>query len=52
MAPHHEEVPSPVGTVWVPQGGPGTRGGLEAHEGRASIGLLLAELAAGPAGGA
>ena len=22
MAPHHEEVPSPVGTVWVPQGGP------------------------------
>ena len=52
VAPHHEEVPSPVGTVWFPQGRPGTRGGQEAHEGRAATGLLPSKLASGPMGGA
>ena len=52
VVPHHEEVPSPVRTVWVPQGGPGTGGGQEAHESRASTGFLPAELASGPVGGA
>ena len=51
VAPHHEEVPSPVGTVWFPQGRPGTGGGQEAHEGRAPTGLLPSELASGPMGG-
>ena len=44
--------PSPVGTVWFPQGRPGTGGGQEAHEGRAPTGLLPSELASGPMGGA
>ena len=52
VAPHHEEVPSPVGTVWVPQGGPGRGGGQETPESWASTGLLPAELATGPMGGA
>ena len=52
VSPHHEEVPSPVGTVWVPQGRPGTGGGQEAHESRAPTGLLHAELTSGPLGGA
>ena len=51
-APYHEEVPSPVGTVWFPQGRPGTGGGQEAHEGRAPTGLLPSKLASGPMGGA
>ena len=52
LATHHEEVPSPVGTVWFPQGRPGTIGGQEAHEGRATTGLLPSKLASGPMGGA
>ena len=52
VAPHHEEVPSPVGTVWFPQGRPGTGGGQEAHEDRAPTGLLPSEVASGPMGGA
>ena len=52
VAPHHKEVPGPVGTVWFPQGRPGTGGGQEAHEGRAPTGLLPSELASGPMGGA
>ena len=47
VAPHHEEVPSPVGTVWFPQGRPGTGGGQEAHEGTAPTGPLPSELASG-----
>ena len=41
VAPHHEEVPSPVGTVWVPQGGPGRGGGQDAHESSASTDSFL-----------
>ena len=52
VAPHHEEVSGPVGTVRVPQGGRGRGGGQEAHEGRVSTGLLPSKLAAGPVGGA
>ena len=52
VAPHHEEVPSPVGTVWFPQGRPGTGGGQEAHEGGALTRLLPSKLASGPVGGA
>ena len=40
-APHHEEVPGPVGAVGVPQGGRGSRGGQAALEGKASTGLFL-----------
>ena len=51
-APHHEEVQSSVGAMRVPQGGGGSGGGQTAHESGASIGLLLAQLATGPVGGA
>ena len=52
LAPHHEGVPGPVGTVWFPQGRPGTGRGQEAHKGRAPTGLLPSKLASGPMGGA